>query len=175
MGLKLRRLIETNAHEFLGSLARLKTTITNAEVLSSALVEIHRDFLKLVSTLRKSRERREARELETANGITRYRMGTFELLFHSGYGMLEIATGDANINGLVFSETKGLRPKEQLERAIEMLEMYIDYEKHSCDFCGEYALVPGFVTPCGRSLEDDFVLVFHPKCRKEKYDKYARE
>jgi hypothetical protein len=175
MGLKLRDLVEASAYEFLASLARLRTEIANAEVLSSALVEIHKGFLKLTSILKKSRKKSKAEKLETVNDITRYRMDSFELLFHSGHGVLEVSTGDASINSLIFSSVKGLRPGEQLGSCLELLEMYTGYEKQNCDFCGEYTLVPGFLTPCGRSVEDDFVLVFHPRCKQEKYDRYLKE
>lgn len=168
--MRLNNLVKSRILKFLGSLAEFKTNISREDVFSSVLASVQRDYLVLMTLLNKSRkvEGREMRKVDTINEITRYTFGSFGFLYHTQYGVLSVSVGDPNINNHILCSARKHALHGQLEVMNKMLEMYLDYEKTNCDFCGEYTTVPGFATPTGRSVEEDFVLAYHPVC-KENY------
>lgn len=168
MGISIRTLIRANIEAFLGALSRLKRRIDREEVLSSTLLEMEQSYSRLTALLNREMQREcRLERIDTVDGITRYRIAELEFLLHETHGVLSVSTGDPGINRRVMHSVRRHPCDQQLQAAAAELEMYVGHRTSNCDLCGEYSLVPGFETPTGRSVEEDFVLVYHPLCREK--------
>ncbi|CAD25603.2 hypothetical protein [Encephalitozoon cuniculi GB-M1] len=166
--MRLAALIRKRANDLLASLRRLRTEIHSPDVFGLVLGDIQKSYLRLAVLLNKPGiQHQEPVEVDSVNGIVRYKAGELEFLYHADHGVVSVDAGDIGVSSHILCSVRSEPVVKHLETIGNMLAMYVGYERAPCDVCGSYATVPGLLTPTGRSIEDDFVLVHHAECRME--------
>ncbi|AFM98595.1 hypothetical protein EHEL_070680 [Encephalitozoon hellem ATCC 50504] len=166
--MRLRALIKKRANDLLLSLRRLKAEIHSEDVFGLVLGDIHKSYIRLVALLDKPKiKHQELRKIDSTNGIVKYKSGEFEFLHHTEHGIISVSGGDPGVNSYILCSIRSEPADRHLKIVNDMLVMYVGYEKALCDICGNYAVIPGFLTPTCRTIEEDFILVHHAQCKME--------
>ncbi|ADM11829.1 uncharacterized protein Eint_070650 [Encephalitozoon intestinalis ATCC 50506] len=170
--MRLKALIKKRTNDLLVALRSLRGKICSEDVLRQVLGNIHKSYIRLEVLLNKpGLSHQEPVEVDSTNGVVRYKTGNLEFLYHEEHGVISVSTGDTGINNYLLCLIRGKPVDTHLETASAMLGMYAGNERALCDVCGNYATVPGLLTPICRSPEEDFVLVHHAQCKVESLEK----
>lgn len=163
--MRLRTLIKRRADGLLLSLQRLRREIRTPDAFGAILAEVQKSYARLVVVLGKPRMQAPGLvEVSSEREVTKYRCGRIEFLHHSRHGVVSVDAGDTGVSSLILCSVRSSPAEQHLEVIKGMLAMYSGYEGAPCDVCGNYAALPGLLTPTCRSVEEDFVLVHHPGC-----------
>ncbi|AFN83317.1 hypothetical protein EROM_070660 [Encephalitozoon romaleae SJ-2008] len=170
--MRLKALVRKRANDLLLSLRSLRAEICREDVFGQILGNIHKSYIRLVTLLSKPKvQRQELTEIDSKNGIVKYKAGELEFLYHAEHGIISVSGGDIGIDNHILCSIRSEPTDKHLGLANDMLMMYIGYERAPCDVCGSYATIPGFLTPTCRSIEEDFILVHHSQCKVEQLEK----
>lgn len=147
-----------NCVNFLKELFNLRESL-NTNRFHSALNKVHMSMSILLNSFQNNFSKLNSEmKLERINSMRNDDIKEYN------YGNIFLFVFNEIIVDVVPDELADLFVNKKIKDVEQTIFKLMDYDKRSCDKCGQYFLKPFFETPKLRVQKEDFCLAFHEGC-----------